>query len=110
MVINGFSKLYAMTGWRPGVPDRPVGLHPSPPEDAPELFYLRELFRPVGRDRSPQRSGPGRRPHEGPLQRPRKFMIRRREGIGWESPWSPPGILRSGERQALLREFFRTGF
>ncbi len=52
VVFNGFSKAFAMTGWRLGLHHRPARVGPAAPEDAPELLHLRQRLRP-GRGRSP---------------------------------------------------------
>ena len=39
-VLNGFSKLYAMTGLRLGYVIAPPGVHPPPAEAAAELLHL----------------------------------------------------------------------
>ncbi len=41
IVVNGFSKSYAMTGWRLGYAAGPAPLCQSHDEDPPELHYVR---------------------------------------------------------------------
>ncbi len=47
-VLNGFSKLYAMTGLRLGYLIAPQEIRPPHPEDAAELLHLRRLTCPEG--------------------------------------------------------------
>ncbi len=52
-VLDGFSKLYAMTGWRLGYPHRARGVREAHPEDAAEPVHLRQLLRAAGRASPP---------------------------------------------------------
>jgi len=52
-VLNGFSKLYAMTGWRLGYLIAPPSVCPTPPKDTAEFLHIGREHLSMGRDCRP---------------------------------------------------------
>ncbi len=61
-VINGFSKVYAMTGWRLGYLIGAAGFHPALAKIDAEFLHFGQPLCPTGRDCGPD---PGRRRDRG---------------------------------------------
>ena len=91
-VLNGFSKAYAMTGWRLGYLIAPTRIRAAPAEDPAEFLYLGREHQPVGRGGGAPGGGSGRGEDALPsTTRRRKYMIGRLRELGFGLPVEPSG-------------------
>jgi aspartate/methionine/tyrosine aminotransferase len=90
-VFNGFSKAYAMTGWRLGYLIAPEVVHPHAPAAPPELLHLLERVRAVGgRGGTPEAAGDVRR-FSRHLRRARRAMVDGLRALGLSVRAEPTG-------------------
>ena len=83
IVVNGFSKSYAMTGWRLGVRCRPCAADQSHDENSPELHYVGTHDQPVRRHHG---AAPVRRPDRDDARRIQPPPPLRRQGAERDGP------------------------